>query len=99
MSKRPKVRIPIERSVEDWLQDPEAWRQSFPPSKAEIYTARLSIDVTPELRTRIKLAAMKGNCVASNMLRELLERAFPEGSLDESTASPARARKSVKEST
>ena len=95
MKKRPTVTIPTERSVEDWLRDPEEWRRSFPPRKAEIYTARLSIDVTPELRSRIKLAAMEGRCVASAMLRELLERAFPESPRDESTA-PARSKKSAK---
>ena len=89
---------PIERSIEDWLQDPDVWRKSYPPRKAEIFTARLSIDVTPELRSRIKLTAMQANCLASTLLRELLEREFPDPTINASAAPPTRAKKLIKES-
>jgi hypothetical protein len=48
-------------------------------AKASIYTARLTIDVTPALRGRIKVAAFQRGVTAVEMLRELLEREFPEG--------------------
>jgi len=47
--------------------------------KADIFTARLTVDVTPQLRTRIRLAAINAGVPAANLLRALLEREFPEG--------------------
>ncbi|MBY5836268.1 hypothetical protein J3P71_02045 [Rhizobium leguminosarum] len=41
------------------------------------FTARLTIDITPELRGRIKIAAFRRGVTASDMLRDLLEREFP----------------------
>lgn len=49
------------------------------PAKASVYTARLTIDVTPALRGRIKVVAFRRNLTAADMLRELLEREYPEG--------------------
>ena len=48
------------------------------PAKASIYTARLTIDVTPVLRGRIKVVAFRNGVTAADMLRELLEREYPE---------------------
>lgn len=48
-------------------------------AKASIYTARLTIDVTPVLRGRIKVVAFQRGVTAVEILRELLEREFPEG--------------------
>ncbi len=48
------------------------------PAKASIYTARLTIDVTPALRGRIKVVAFRRSITAADMLRELLEREYPE---------------------
>ncbi|MFI8617265.1 chromosome partitioning protein ParB [Acidovorax sp. NPDC077693] len=48
------------------------------PVKASIYTARLTIDVTPVLRGRIKVVAFRRGITAADMLRELLEREYPE---------------------
>ncbi|MGP1680923.1 MAG: chromosome partitioning protein ParB [Giesbergeria sp.] len=48
------------------------------PAKASIYTARLTIDVTPTLRGRIKVVAFRRGITAADMLRELLEREYPE---------------------
>lgn len=47
-------------------------------ARATPYTARLTIDVTPQLRGRIKLAALRRNATAADLLRELLEKEFPE---------------------
>lgn len=48
------------------------------PAKASIYTARLTIDVMPALRGRIKVIAFQRGLTAADMLRELLEREYPE---------------------
>lgn len=48
-------------------------------TKASIYTARLTIDVTPVLRGRIKVVAFRRGVTTVEMQRELLEREFPEG--------------------
>jgi hypothetical protein len=45
-------------------------------AKASIYTARLTIDVTPALRGRIKVIAFELGVTAAEMLRELLEREY-----------------------
>lgn len=48
-------------------------------TRASIYTARLTIDVTPAMRGRIKVVAFQRGVTAVEMLRELLEREFAEG--------------------
>ena len=48
------------------------------PAKAGVFTARLTIDVTPALRGRIKVIAFQRGITAADMLRELLEREYPE---------------------
>ncbi len=45
--------------------------------RAAVFTARLTIDVTPALRGRIKVAAFSRGLTVADMLRELLERDFP----------------------
>ncbi len=46
--------------------------------KTGLYTARLTIDVTPALRARIKVAAFTQGITVAEMLRVLLEHKFPE---------------------
>ena len=63
--------------------DPEAWvRTETTASTAslatEIYSARLTVDVTPVLRGRIKVAAFRRGVTVAVMLRGLLDEAFPE---------------------
>jgi len=53
--------------------------ESTVPAKASIFTARLTLDVTPEMRGRIKVIAFRRGITAADMLRELLEREYPEG--------------------
>ncbi len=46
-------------------------------AKAHHFTARLTIDVTPDLRGRIKVAAFRRGITVADMLRDLLSREFP----------------------
>lgn len=68
--------------------DPEHWIKAadVPPRDGEAagFTARLTIDVTPDLRGRIKIAAFKSGITVANMLRDLLVREFPSNSGDPS---------------
>ncbi len=61
--------------------DPDQWIRTaeIPPRAAEAsaHTARLTIDVTPELRGRIKIVAFGRGVTVAEMLRELLAREFP----------------------
>jgi hypothetical protein len=43
------------------------------------FTARLTIDVTPALRSRIKVTAFQQGLTVAEMLRNLLEREYGEG--------------------
>lgn len=60
---------------------PDAWvsRGDDPATpKGDLYTARLTVDVTPELRGRIRMAAFRRGVTMAVLLRELLDGAFPE---------------------
>lgn len=61
--------------------DPESWiKASEPPptrtSDGAAFTARLTIDITPELRGRIKIVAFQRGLTVADMLRDLLAREF-----------------------
>ncbi|PDS58808.1 MULTISPECIES: hypothetical protein [Rhizobium] len=62
--------------------DPEHWIKAAdtPPREGEAsgFAARLTIDVTPELRGRIKIAAFRRGITVADMLRDLLAREFPQ---------------------
>lgn len=65
------------------LADPQAeiWIRKgsgIDSGKVERYSARLTLDVTPALRTRIKLAAFDRSVTMAEMLREVLEQQFPD---------------------
>ena len=67
--------------------DPDAWVRAHAaveaaPAKADVYTARLTVDVTPELRGRIKVAAFRRGVTVADMLRGMLEAAFPKDAED-----------------
>jgi hypothetical protein len=49
--------------------------------KCNFNTARLTIDVTPALRARIKVAAFTQGITVAETLRVLLQREFPEKSV------------------
>ena len=62
--------------------DPESWIKATEPPSARkgdgaAFTARLTIDITPELRGRIKIVAFGRGITVADMLRELLAREFP----------------------
>ena len=62
--------------ADSWVKAPDA-----PPAgdqRGEPYTARLTIDVTPELRGRIKVTAFRRGMTVADMLRALLLREFPD---------------------
>ena len=65
-------------------RDPEAWVSAPEPvrapvaGKADLYTARLTVDVTPALRGRIKVAAFTRGLTVADMLRAMLEQSFLE---------------------
>jgi len=63
--------------------DPDAWVRAPEPAsidhaKADAFTARLTIDITPELRGRIKIVAFRRGVTVADMLRDLLAREFPD---------------------
>jgi hypothetical protein len=61
--------------------DAESWVRTSEPVTGHTpeFTARLTIDVTPALRGRIKIAAFQRGVTVADMLRALLDRTFPEG--------------------
>ena len=63
-------------SPDAWVHAPAALESA--PAKSELFTARLTIDVTPALRGRIKVAAFGRGLTVADMLRTMLEAAFPE---------------------
>jgi hypothetical protein len=78
-SSNPQRRAPIGRRpavnpASAWVQQVDAVMAT---AKASVYTARLTIDVTPVLRGRIKVVAFQRGVTSVEMLRELLEREFP----------------------
>lgn len=67
---------------ESWIKAPDAASAASPKDGG--FTARLTIDVTPELRGRIKIAAFQRGVTVADMLRKLLSREFPPPSGDPS---------------
>jgi hypothetical protein len=64
-----------ERGADTWVRSGDPALAA--PTKATLFAARLTIDVTPELRGRIKVVAFRRGMTVADMLRELLEREFP----------------------
>lgn len=63
--------------------DAESWVKASPSSmasrtNADAFTARLTVDITPELRGRIKVAAFRRGITVADMLRGLLSQTFPD---------------------
>lgn len=59
---------------EHWIKAADAPSRDGDPAR---FTARLTIDITPELRGRIKIAAFQRGVTVADMLRDLLAREFP----------------------
>ncbi|MER2534244.1 MAG: hypothetical protein ABTQ31_03665 [Rhizobiaceae bacterium] len=60
---------------ESWIKSPD--RRTQHPRHAEEFSARLTIDVTADMRGRIKIAAFQRGQTVADMLRALFEREFP----------------------
>ena len=61
--------------------DPDTWvRAADKPASmpAEAFTARLTIDVTPVMRGRLKIVAFRRGLTVADLLRGLLDREFPD---------------------
>jgi hypothetical protein len=74
ISPRPQPASPAEA----WVREGNSLSPSDPASKADIYTARLTIDITPELRGRIKVQAFQKGMTVAELLRGLLDREFTD---------------------
>lgn len=62
--------------------DPESWIKASeqPPARSgdgASFSARLTIDITPDLRGRIKIVAFQRGVTVAEMLRALLAREYP----------------------
>jgi hypothetical protein len=62
-------------NAESWVRAPEPPTNRTPNVE---FTARLTIDVPPALRGRIKIAAFQRGLTVADMLRALLDREFPD---------------------
>ena len=71
---------PIRRRFAARPADPENWIKAADAPRndeAARFTARLTIDITPALRGRIKIVAFQHGITVADMLRDLLAREFP----------------------
>ena len=76
------TRPPVKSGFASRPGNPDSWvRAADAPATgktvAGAFTARLTIDITPELRGRIKVTAFRRGVTVAVMLRELLVREFP----------------------
>jgi hypothetical protein len=62
--------------AERWIRTPERTPARKPPDGGR-FTARLTIDVTPAMRRRLKRAALERGGTVADMLRDLFAREFP----------------------
>src|SRR6218665_2657522 len=68
------ARPPANPHAEAWIRQGDADALN----KGDLYTARLTLDITPALRARIKVSAFTQGVTVADLLRGLLEREFPE---------------------
>ena len=67
--------------AEHWVRQREGMTQGH-SVKENPHTARLTVDVTPALRGRIKVAAFRTGVTVAELVRRLLEERFPEEEKD-----------------
>lgn len=77
---RPVASSPVDPEI--WIKAPDA--HALGDHDATDFTARLTIDVTPEMRGRIKIAAFQRGLTVADMLRDLFNREFPANTGDAS---------------
>ncbi|MEW7980951.1 MAG: chromosome partitioning protein ParB [Candidatus Sedimenticola endophacoides] len=68
------ARPPANPHAEAWVRQGEA----NDIQKGDLYTARLTLDITPAMRARIKVSAFTQGVTVAELLRALLEREFPD---------------------
>lgn len=68
------ARPPAHPQAEAWVRQGDA----DAVNKGDLYTARLTLDITPAMRARIKVLAFTQGVTVAELLRALLEREFPE---------------------
>jgi hypothetical protein len=72
----------------DFLSRPgaaERWIRSSKPAAAQDqdrFSARLTIDVTPAMRRRLKLAALTQGASVADLMRALIDQHFPDAAID-----------------
>ena len=72
IGRRPSNKLAAER----WIRRGDGGTADLDPATHEAAAARLTIDVTKELRARIKIAAFSRGSTVANLLREVLQREF-----------------------
>jgi len=72
------TRPPANPHAEAWVRQGEADALQ----KGDLYTARLTLDITPSMRARIKVSAFTQGVTVAELLRALLEREFPDVSTE-----------------
>jgi len=78
--KRPGKRVgigsrpPTNPHAEAWIRQGDADALN----KGDLYAARLTLDITPAMRARIKVSAFTQGVTVAELLRALLEREFPD---------------------
>ena len=68
------ARPPANPQAEAWIRQGDGDALN----KGDLYTARLTLDITPAMRSRIKVSAFTQGVTVADLLRALLEREFPE---------------------
>lgn len=68
------ARPPVNPHAEAWVRQGDA----DDIQKGDLYTARLTLDITPAMRARIKVSAFTQGVTVADLLRGLLDREFPE---------------------
>jgi hypothetical protein len=71
-------RPPANPHAEAWVRQGEA----DGIQKGDLYSARLTLDITPAMRSRIKVSAYTQGVTVADLLRGLLEREFPENRME-----------------
>jgi hypothetical protein len=67
--------------AESWVRQGEGLIQGH-AVRVNPHTARLTVDVTPALRGRIKVTAFRTGVTVAELVRGLLEERFPDGNKD-----------------
>ena len=68
------ARPPANPHAEAWIRQGSA----DDLQKGDLYTARLTLDITPAMRSRIKVSAFTQNITKTDLKSDLLEREIPE---------------------